>query len=882
MMNGPKAMKRKPLLPARAWGLLLLGLLLSPLAVRAADLDPLLPLSQYGMDTWDGADGLPQFRIRAVLQTRDGYLWLGTANGLVRFDGIDFTTFDTSNCGLRDNEISSLLEDDGGLWIGTYGGGLARLKDGQFTSYTTTNGLPNDSIRRLDKDPAGNLWIATPSGIARLANGSFTTYTRTNGLPDDFIIGVCAHSPQGIFVMAGGRLNQLAGDRFVPVPGVIEDGDSRADNIASGKDGALWMTFENGTVKRWKDGKVTTYTRRDHHHDRLSAIYADPQGTVWFAAHDGPVRFANGKFESLDTAEARTRLGLVLSMVADSEGDLWLGTEANGLARLRSMPVRILTVQDGLPENSTRCIYRDRQDDIWVGTYVGYAHISQGKITAYTRLESNAIPTVTAIGEDATGRIWLGAGGQLYVRQNEQLEPVPGWKKVFDIKVISRDAQGNMWVGTDGDGLVEISGGGMKSYRAQDGLANNQIRAILCDRQGALWVGTTEGLNRFQDGKFTTFKLPDGVANNRILSLHEDSEGVLWVSTRGGLCRFQNGKFFNFREAQGLPDRFIFNVLDDGQGGFWLSSGKGIHRVAKADLNAVAAGVKSRVSVVSVGYREGLRSASLVAGTQPNACLDPAGRLLFCSLRGIVQISPGTQTINSNAPPVFIESVRINQSPQPVNRVAEIPPGAGEVEIHYTGLSYVAPEKVRFKYRLEGIDAGWIDAGARRFAHYASLPPGDYRFHVIACNNDGVWNETGATCAFRLIPHFYQTRWFLPLVFLLIAGLAAAAYGFRIRQLRANERKLQRRVDEAVAQVKVLSGLLPICSGCKKVRDDHGYWNQIEQYIMRHAEVEFSHSLCPDCLKRLYPEEADDVLRDMNAAGDKKKPGQDPPPAGLA
>jgi hypothetical protein len=247
-----------------------------------------------------------------------------------------------------------------------------------------------------------------------------------------------------------------------------------------------------------------------------------------------------------------------------------------------------------------------------------------------------------------------------------------------------------------------------------------------------------------------------------------------------------------------------------------------------------------------------------------------------------VEISPGTQTTNSRVRPVFIESVRINQQPQAVNQLAEIPPGAGEVEIHYTGLSYVAPEKVRFKYRLAGIDNGWFDAGTRRFAHYASLPPGDYRFQVIACNNDGVWNESGATYAFRLIPHFYQTRWFLPLVLVLVAGLAAAAYQLRIRQLQAHERKLQLRVDEAVAQVKVLSGLLPICSGCKKVRDDRGYWNQIEQYVMRYSKVSFSHSLCPDCLKQLYPEDADEVLREMDAAKNQKKPGLNQPPDGSA
>ena len=869
--------------------LFLLGMAMLPLlALRAADLDPQLPLTQYGMDTWDGADGLPQFRIRAVIQTRDGHLWLGTANGLVRFDGVDFTTFDVSTGSLKDNEVSGLVEDaTGGLWIGTYGGGLSRFQDGRFTAYSVADGLPDDSIRRMGKDGQGNLWIATPKGIARLAKGVFQSFTTQNGLSGNFVSSICAGSSQGVFAVAGGRLHRFVEDRFVLEPGVLEESDGRIDSMTSGKDGALWITFESGNLKCWKDGKLTTYTSRDHHCDRLGAIYADPQGSLWIGTRDGLLRFASGKFERLNLTEAKARLGMVLSMVADGEGNLWLGSEASDLARLRSMPVSTLTVQDGLPDNSTRCVYRDRHENIWIGTYLGYARFGQGKLTAYTQMESNAIPAVTSINEDADGRLWLAAGGRLYIWEDEKLVPVPGWKKVFDIKVISRDDRGHMWIGTDGEGLFELSDGKITAYRTEDGLPSNQIRTILCDRQGGLWVGTVGGLSRFQEGKFTNFSTQDGLANNRVMALLEDTEGVLWVSTRGGLSRFQAGKFFNFREPEGLPDSYIYNVLDDGQGGFWLSSGKGIHRVAKADLNALAGGIKRPLNVVSVGYREGLRSAALVAGTQPNACLDQTGRLLFCSLRGLVQVSPGTQTVNSRIPPVTIENVLINHSPQPVDRMAEVPPGIGEVEIHYAGLSYVAPEKVHFKYRLEGIDAGWFDAGPRRYAHYANLPPGTYRFRVIACNNDDVWNETGAAYAFRLIPHFYQTAWFPPLLLLLLAGLAMAAYRLRIHRLQLNERKLQRRVDEAVAQVKVLSGLLPICSGCKKVRDDQGYWNQIEKYILRYADVQFSHSLCPDCLRRYYPDEAEEVLNELKAEQDKanrdkKQSRPDQPPAGPA
>jgi ligand-binding sensor domain-containing protein len=515
-----------------------------------------------------------------------------------------------------------------------------------------------------------------------------------------------------------------------------------------------------------------------------------------------------------------------------------------------------------------------------VGTYIGFARLSGGKLTTFTQLDGNPIPTVTSIGEDGTGRLWVAAGGRLYNMENDRLTPVAGWKKVFDIKVISRDGQGHMWFGTDGDGLFQFADGKMTAFRTQDGLANNQIRAILSDRQGVLWVGTSGGLSRYQDGKFTNFTTSNGLGNNRIMSLCEDAEGVLWVATRGGLSRYQNGQFFNIRDADGLPDSYIFNVLDDGQGGFWLSSGKGICRVPKADLDALAGGKKQKVSAMSLGYRDGLRTASLVAGTQPNASVGEAGQLLFCSLKGVVMVSPGNHTTNLYVPPVFVEQVLINKQEKPVDQPPSLQPGPGEVEIHYTALSYIAPEKVLFKYRLQGIDDGWVDAGQRRFAHYASLPPGSYRFQVIACNNDGIWNEAGAAYAFRLLPHFYQTRWFPVLLLGLLAGLAGGGYRLRIHRLQLNERKLQRRVDEAVAEVKVLSGLLPICGGCKKIRDDKGYWNQIESYISQHADIKFSHSLCPDCMRKFYPDCADEVLAEMKSSQEKDRGQPGHPSAG--
>jgi ligand-binding sensor domain-containing protein len=829
------------------------------------------------MDSWDGSDGLPHIRIRAIIQTRDGYLWLGTGNGLVRFDGVNFKTFDVNSGSLKDNEIGGLVEgDDGALWIGTYGGGLTRYQDGQFTTFTTADGLPDNSVRRLDKDRAGNIWMATPRGVGCFSRGKFTTFTTRDGLAGDFIVALSAQCPQGILAVTAGQLCRLVKGRFITETGALETADGRIDSMVCGMDDSVWMTFENSRIKSWKDGRMTTYTQANIKSSRPGAIYENPQTNIWVGTRDGLVRYHEGRFEALTTPAARAKLGVVESFCADREGNLWLGTEANGLVRLRVVAARMLTAEDGLAETSTRCVYRDRHGDLWVGCYLGFSRLSQGSVSAVKQLAGNPISTVTSIGEDLQGRIWLACGGRLLVGNKDQFAPLPGWTNVFDIKVIVRDRRGNMWVGTDGDGLFRFSGDQMTAYRTRDGLINNQIRAIFEDRNGVIWVGTTTGLSRLQNGKFTNYSTHEGLSNNRIMCLGEDTNGNLWVGSRGGISRFREGHFTNLGQAEGLPDDYVFNLLDDGRGRFWLSSGRGICHVDQADLNAVADGRKTKVETALLGYREGVRNASLVAGTQPNACVGEDGRLLFCSLNGLVEVSPIEERPNLLPPPVYLQQVLINNENQSVAARPALPPGACELEIHYAALSYVAPEKVLFKYRLEGLDPDWVEAGQRRFANYAHLPPGSYRFHVIACNNDGRWNTRGAVYSFRVPPRFYQTDWFPALVLALLAGLAGGGYAWKMRRLQRHEAELQRRVDEAVAQVKVLHGLLPICTGCKKIRDDKGYWNQIENYIARHANIRFSHSLCPDCLKRIYPDLADEVLREM----DEQKPATPPPDPG--
>lgn len=855
------------------WSTALLSLVLFVIAlspVAAAGLDPKTPVIHYGVDFWGDAEGLPQSRVRSIIQTRDGYLWLGTAGGVVRFDGATFTVFGVQTGTLKDNEVFSLLEDDdGGLWVGTFSGGLTLIKDGRSTTFTVSDGLPDDVIRELAKDGSGNIWIRTAQKVCRYSHGTFTTFATKDGLATDFITALCADRSQGVFVAAGHAVYHFVDGKFVVLNGIIDDRDGRTDRLACGHDGSLWVGFEDQVVKKWNNGVLTTYTGENNFSPRYADIYQDADGIVWAGSRDGLYRLINGKFEHFSD-DTRISSAGVSSMCADREGSLWVGLEVGGLARLRKTKVTTLTQEEGLRSDSTRTVFQDSKGAIWIGTVGGFSRLSNGVLTNYTEFGGRPIPIVTSIGEDKEGNLWIGAGGTLLVMKDGQLASPPSWRRVFDIKVVYGDPEGRMWIGTDGNGLFRFEQGNMTVFRVRDGLGSDQIRAILYDRQGAIWVATNGGgVSRYREGRFTTYTVRDGLANNRVLGIHEDENGALWFATRSGLSRFKRGRFFNYGAEAGLLASFVHGILDDGKGNFWFSGDQGIFRVSKADLNAFAEGKIRKISPISIGVKDGMKTTACVAGVQPTNCKTKEGQLLFCTLKGMVAIDPDRMFSNNLIPPVYIESVAINKKTRPLGRDARIAPGEGEVEISYTALSYLAPERVRFKYLLEGFDKEWVDAGTRRSAHYASLPPGKYRFQVIACNADGVWNTQGDSFSFDLLPHFYQTIWFYMLCGLALPVFVLAVHGLRVHQLKLREQELQRRVDETVANVKVLSGLLPICANCKKVRDDKGYWNQIESYITQHSETVVSHGICPDCMAKLYPQSNDRVLEELRAARER-------------
>ncbi len=777
-----------------------LAVFLAGLAARPASalaLDPAKALTQYHIDTWTTADDLPQNSVTAILQSRDGYLWLGTYGGVGRFDGVRFASFDTGNTpALLSNGIQALVEDKAGaLWIGTNGGGLTRYQGGTFTSVTAADGLASDIVRCLRAGRDGSVWVGTNDGLTRMQDGRFTTWNTKDGLSNG-VVRALEEDDEGLWIGTnGGGLDLLKDGRITHVSEGLPNKFVFA--LLHGRDGSLWIGTNGGGLARRKAGKLETFTTREGlPSDILWSLHEDALGTVWAGTYGGGIaRFRHGRFESLTSREGLSN-DFVRALASDREGSLWIGTYSGGLCRLRDGKFTTFTTREGLGHDFARTVFEDKDGALWVGTTGGgLCRLKDGRFHCWGLAEGLA-SDVRALHQDPAGALWVGTNGAGLFRFEEgrfrRMNTADGLPDA-NVSTISDDGTGGLWVGTNGGGLVRFSAGQWTTHHPSEARAGNFVLATLVDREGRVWAGTDgAGLARLEGGRFTTFRKKDGLASDIVFCLRQDASGALWIGTSGGLSRYQDGRLTRITTRQGLLDDVVFQVLEDGEERFWLSGNKGISRVPRADLEAVARGERASVAPVSYGIADGMKSNECSGVAQPAGVRGHDGRLWFPTTRGVVVIDPAQLAVSLMVPPVEIEQVVVDGEPA---AGLDFPPGKARWEFHYTAPSFIAPNRVEFKYRLEGFDADWVPAGTRRTAYYTRLPPGRYTFKVIASNPDGLWNETGASLAIRVRPFFWETRWFYALCVIAAALAGAGTYGLRVQQLSARKRELEGLVE---------------------------------------------------------------------------------------
>jgi ligand-binding sensor domain-containing protein/two-component sensor histidine kinase len=756
------------------------------LALPAFALDPNKALTQDVHRIWGQEEGLFQPTVYSIVQTRDGFLWLGTQDSLIRFDGLHFREYDrAAEAGLQRSLIRNLLEDDqGNLWVGSLGDGLVRIApDDSFKVFGPADGVDSQTVFCLAAGQNGTVFACTDKGIVRIQHNHVRTFTKADGLPTNSIRALC-QTADGTTWVAGldSGMAVSHGTGFQPylIPGVAPA--ERITSLACDA-GTVWMGTHNGLI-RMANGRTQTFTTEEGLPDNdVSSLYAGPDGTFWIGTNDGVSRYRNGRFS-------------------------------------------VYRTRDGLSHSLVLSLYTDREGTLWVGTKNGLDQFTNGKVTPYTMNEGMLSNNAAAVVQDAAGRIWVGTMGQgLNMFDGQKFSAITARNGLLDNTILSLlpEASGDLWVGTK-RGLNRLHNGRVvASFTPQQGLPGSRVSAIVRDPDGTLWVGTDQGLGYLDAGIFkpshlgleadrrdvyalssthnvrlfasaagpSLSYLKDGVPRSAELQPSQPVScfnfdhvnHVGWLGTLGsGLLYWKNGVFTHIRVKDGLYDNRIYAILRDDKANLWFASSKGIFRVSERDLLDFVSG---RIHyVTSIPFTTGQLRFECRSGVQPAACRTRDGRLWFSTTNGLVEVDPNRLNNNTAPPPVQITASVINgRRTQPQQNVT-LNPFERNLEIRYAGLSFIAPDKMTFRYMLEGSDKTWVDAGTRREAFYASLPPGHFRFVVMGRNADGVWSKDPAILRFSVAPRIYERKWFFPLLVLLLASAVVVWYRLRIRRLQ--------------------------------------------------------------------------------------------------
>ena len=831
---------------------------------KALALDPKRALTQYVHDVWTTDNGLPQNAIASMIQSRDGYLWFGTQEGLVRFDGLRFTVFDRNNSPeLPANVVQSVLEDrSGNIWIGMRGPvGVTRLErslatgENRMKTFTTKDGLANNFVNSISEGRDGEMWFATQGGLSRFKEGQFTNYTTRDGLPSDTVFGVSPDSNGGYRFGTARGAGLFKDGKFSPLTtkeGLASDSLTARTQT---RNGDLWIGTTRG-VDRLRNGTLTLFTTKNGlSQNSVDLIFEDSKQNLWFATRDGLYLLRDSAFIPFKYNDRRSDT-FVGGMYEDRGGSLWLNTFNKGLMRLSitqgpgkmEPKFEIYSKENGLIADNIQTILEDKEGSLWIGTYGGGLHrLRDGKFTMYSTQDGVSSDLINSIFVDKSDALWIGTFDRGVTRMKDGaftiLTPKDGLANE-NVQTFFETRDGDLWIGT-ANGLSKYSHGKFTTYRAKDGLSNNSINAIIQDDSGDLWFASAAsgGANRLHDGKFTSFRVKDGLSSDLVFCLfvdrskqlwmgtfnglskfsngsftnyapqdgplggvfdiHEDSEGVFWLATAGkGIVRFKNEQFSLITPKEGLFDYNAYVILEDDLGNLWTDCNKGIYSVSKKELNDCADGKIKSVSCTAYGTADGMRNRECNGGSQPAGWKTTDGKLCFPTVKGVAIIDPKTIRLNTIPPPVVIERALVDNQLMNPGEKTDLPPGKEKFEFHYAGISFVGPEKVIYKYKLEGFDNDWVDAGTRREAFYTHIPHGEYTFRVAARNNDGVWNEAGATATFIINPYFYQTGWFYAMCIFGFVGIGPGVYTLRVRQLKRRELELMSIVRERTKELQ--------------------------------------------------------------------------------
>ena len=804
---------------------------------KAYGLDPHVPITDYIHEVWSKDQGLPQVSAEAFLQTKDGYFWIATQEGLARYDGARFRVFNTINSALPSSYITALLQDkQGRLWCGTSAAGVFCMENGTIDRLTTQNGLSDDVITQghssLVQDSAGTIWVATQGGgLNALRNGKVTSVLRPeNGLLSNRVNVLCVDAHGTLWIGTDNGLQSLDNNgkfrtKYTTREGLIHN-NVRAITLDS-SNGTLWIGTSGG-LQQMKERQIkekpseagwdatwTNYTIASGlSGNAVTALFLDTQKTLWVGTeNNGISRFALGAWSHYGKQEGLTD-NAVTTFLEDVEGNFYVGTDGGGVNRFRPASV-------SLPRRDVSDVWsitEDRTGAMWCATNAdGVFRIAPDDGTKTHFTTRNGLPSNNAriVMQDADGSMLLGFAGTAGFCRILNGRVTERHRSEYEIYCFLRDHKGILWVGTN-KGLASFAQGKFTFYGKKEGLFDSDIAALYESTDGALWVGSLGGLACLKNGKVIASFTTDNIGRAlNVMWISEDRSGTLWIGTlEGGMNRLKNGSLKHCSTKQGLFDNVVHSILEDDNGYLWVSCNKGIYRVKKQEVEEVCDGTRKSLTCEGYGKIDGMLVEECNGGYQSAAWKSRDGRLLFATLGGAAVVNPNTLPLNSHAPSVLVEQMladgrRVSGTDlmagdssadivhSPYNARLQLAAGTGKIEWHYTATSFTIPKRVKFKYFLEGYDIDWTDAGTRRTAYYTNLPRGrSYRFRVIACNNDGIWNEVGASVEFDIASFWWETWWFRSLAVILVVGGLYQSVRWRIQRLHARTQELERIVAD--------------------------------------------------------------------------------------
>ncbi len=793
-----------------------------------AGLNPQKSLTQYQLQHWQKNKGLQANNINSIVQSTLGYIWLGSTDGLIRFDGQNFRTYLPSNTpALLSREITCLLATpDGALWIGTQGGGLLRHEAGKFEVWGPGKGLPSNHITALVLDKTGSLWIGTTKGLAKFQDNKLEVFSVRDGLSAQEITSLYFSRHTGLWIGTQRGLTLFKEEQFMDYSRQkILFINKYISSIAEDTLGNTWIGTPDGLV-RWNEFEEQYEVFFPEY--SISDLCTDSYGSLWFSTQiHGLFRIKETDldkspphFEVLGVGKGLPGNG-ILALFPGTEGGLWLGFHRSGLVRLEDGKFTNFGLLEGLPDQVVNCVYQEDSSGIWAGTLSGGAiYLYEDEIRVVDKSQGLASNCVRSILRDQEGSLWvatcydgisrLQVDAQNRVIRSEKIGLQDGLAGDI-IRALYQTRDGRILIATR-TGLSVYKNGRFNSITRAMGLSDNNITCILEDSQGTIWLGTeNRGLNALgPDNSIIVYQASNQLADDRILSLSEDSKGSIWVGTANGLSWIHQGDVETIRSSDGLPSDQIYGILVDQEGSIWFTSPQGLWQCNLEQLKQYYRALRGEDSEVfppnfyHYDEADGMRNSDCASSGHPSILMDSQSQLWLPTIQGVSRFNPKNMKLNLKGPNVVIQNIRLNNQDYLPQDVPKVLSGNARVEFSFAALSYVAPGRIRYRYRLNSpaYQEEWVEAGAIRKAFYTNLPPGKYTFTVEAANLDGVWKREAARFDFYLKPYFYQTYWFYVVSVFFLLLLVYLFYYWRVSSLQKTKEALEKGIEQSTQKIR--------------------------------------------------------------------------------